>query len=186
MPLKDPEARKAYAREYAKSKPAYARVKAWRKENPEKHAAHNAAYAVAHPDKAKARQQKYLEKHAEEILIKDRNVSSQYRARHPERVAAAKKTYAQRNKGKINAAVAKRNAAKLNQTPVWLTEDELWMVDQAYELAVLRTNIFGFAWHVDHIIPLQGKTVAGLHTPYNLQVIPAKENLRKGNRLYYG
>jgi hypothetical protein len=54
------------------------------------------------------------------------------------------------------------------------------MMEQAYELAALRTRMFGFAWHVDHIIPLQGKIVSGLHTPYNLRVIPGVENVRKG------
>jgi len=42
--------------------------------------------------------------------------------------------------------------------------------------------MFGFSWHVDHIIPLQGKTVSGFHTPQNLRVIPGVDNLRKNNR----
>jgi hypothetical protein len=67
--------------------------------------------------------------------------------------------------------------------PKWITADDRWMIEQAYELAALRTKIFGFSWHVDHIAPLQGKTVSGLHVPTNLQVIPAVDNIRKGNRV---
>ena len=51
-----------------------------------------------------------------------------------------------------------------------------------FDLAVKRSIMTGIKWHVDHIIPLQGKLVSGLHTVENLQVIPAKINMRKGNR----
>jgi hypothetical protein len=51
----------------------------------------------------------------------------------------------------------KRRAAKIQRTPAWLTEDDHWIIEEAYELATLRTKLFGFPWHVDHIIPLQGK-----------------------------
>lgn len=85
------------------------------------------------------------------------------------------------NKDKMQAADGRRRASKMQRTPLWLTADDLWMIGQAYELAALRTKLFGFGWHVDHIIPLQGKRVSGLHTPNNLQVIPAQDNMRKSN-----
>jgi len=67
------------------------------------------------------------------------------------------------------------------RTPMWLTVDDHWVMQEAYALAALRTKVFGFVWHVDHIIPLQGDRVSGLHTPENLQVIPWRENIRKAN-----
>jgi hypothetical protein len=94
-----------------------------------------------------------------------------------QRVAEWKK----QNVAKVNANCMKRHAQKLNATPSWLTEDDHWLIEEAYDLAKLRTKMFGFVWHVDHVIPLRGKTVCGLHVPINLQVIPATENCSKRN-----
>ena len=84
---------------------------------------------------------------------------------------------------KVRAGDAKRHAAKMQRTPKWLTDDDFWVMEQAYELAALRTKVFGFSWHVDHVIPLQGTEVSGLHVPQNLQVIPWIDNVRKANKL---
>jgi len=89
-----------------------------------------------------------------------------------------------KNKAKWNARNAKRRAAKLQRTPEWLTDDHLWMIEEVYELAQLRSKVTGVDHHVDHVVPLRGKTVSGLHVPWNLQVIPWYENLSKSNGLY--
>ena len=104
-------------------------------------------------------------------------------AKNPEKVKLYAKRVKQAHKGKINFHTAKRRYAKLQRTPHWLTEDDHWMIEEAYSLAALRTKMFGVSWHVDHVIPLQGKNVSGLHVPINLQVIPGVENIRKGNRM---
>lgn len=98
-----------------------------------------------------------------------------------EKVRLYAKRVKQNNKGKVNADTAQRRYAKLKRTPAWLTVDDRWLIEQAYELAALRTKMCGFQWHVDHIIPLQGRVVSGLHVPNNLQVIPWIDNVVKAN-----
>jgi len=95
---------------------------------------------------------------------------------------ASNRAFKKANPEKINAATVKRRLAKISRTPKWVTSEEHWLIEQAYELAQLRTKVFGFSWHVDHIIPLQGKHVSGLHVPTNLQVIPWRDNVSKANK----
>ena len=104
-----------------------------------------------------------------------------WRESNPERTAAMYRDWADRNRDKVNAKWMARYAAKKKRTPSWLTEDELWMIEQVYDIAVKRTSMLGMDFHVDHIVPLQGKTVSGLHVPWNLQVLPAKLNQQKSN-----
>ena len=51
---------------------------------------------------------------------------------------------------------------------------------EAHELRKLRNKLTGLEWHVDHVLPLRGKDICGLHIWSNLQVIPKIVNLRKG------
>lgn len=104
-----------------------------------------------------------------------------WREQNSERIAVTYRDWANRNRDKVNAKWMKRQAEKKNRTPDWLTDDELWMIEQAYDIASIRSKCLGIKFHVDHIVPLQGKTVSGLHVPWNLQVIPAKLNQQKSN-----
>ena len=92
------------------------------------------------------------------------------------------RVYQKANPAKYAAGAAKHRAIKLKRTPVWVNKEDLWLIKQAYELAALRTKVFGFKWHVDHVIPLQGKLVSGFHVPTNLRVIPAFDNMSKHNK----
>lgn len=55
-------------------------------------------------------------------------------------------------------------------------------INELYAKAKAMTERTGVAHSVDHIIPLQGELVSGLHVHYNLRVITKVENSRKGNR----
>lgn len=53
---------------------------------------------------------------------------------------------------------------------------------EAIDLRKKREQSTGIKWHIDHVIPLNGRNVCGLHVWSNLAVIPAKVNLSKGNK----
>lgn len=67
-------------------------------------------------------------------------------------------------------------------TPKWLSVEQVNEMKKLYLLAKLKSLNEGKQWQVDHIIPLQGSTVSGLHVPWNLQIILKRDNVRKGNR----
>ena len=87
------------------------------------------------------------------------------------------------NPGKVNANAAKRRAAKLQRTPKWLTKEDFKKIEAIYKLASTIQKLTSILYDVDHIIPLQGKAVSGLHVPWNLQIITKEENVKKKNKL---
>lgn len=76
-----------------------------------------------------------------------------------------------------------RNKQVARAKPAWLTEEHEFMLEEIYELRDLRSELTGVVHHVDHIVPLRGQNCCGLHVPWNLQVIPAVDNLSKSNRI---
>ena len=104
-----------------------------------------------------------------------------WRTKNKEHQLAYGKAYRESNKTRYNFLCQKRKIDQLKRTPSWLTDDDFWVIEQAYELAALRTKMLGVEFHVDHIIPLRGKRVSGLHVPQNLRVVTWLENQRKTN-----
>ena len=82
------------------------------------------------------------------------------------------KRWYENNRSKQLAKSSMEKAAKLQRIPPWAD------LDAIKEFYINRPE----GYHVDHIVPLRGKKVSGLHTLENLQYLPAKENLSKGNR----
>jgi len=140
---------------------------------------------TAFKKKQAVHQKKYRERLAGEKLFvyrkKDRERSSAYRQANREKVLASQKEYYQRNIHKYRAYWAKRRASLREATPSWLTKKHIAEIDLIYAQARDCEVVSGEPYHVDHIVPLQGKNICGLHVPWNLQVLPADVNLSKGN-----
>lgn len=78
--------------------------------------------------------------------------------------------------GKYTARSVLKYVMKIHRAPSWLTAADLLEMEEIYKTAKQ------LGLHVDHILPLKGKTVSGLHVPSNLQMIPAALNMAKGNK----
>lgn len=167
-----------YRKENAEQITKYMRQ--WYKKNRERVIARSKAYQ-AKPDRKKAdqhRQEKRYRVHRETIRAKQnaRNATPEgklkQKARYLKHYGANPSYYA----AKSLAGRVKRRTAKLP----WVRYEDLkpW-----YEMAKDLSIRTGVRHVVDHIVPLKHKDVCGLHVPWNLQVIPELDNLRKHNRL---
>ena len=137
------------------------------KENKERILKRNKNWSSKNKEKHKALQRSWEAKNKENRRIKQNN-------RRKERYRKAPH--------KICEYVSRRNAKKIKAMPSWLNEDHKWMIKEIYELSSLRSKATKVKHHVDHIVPLNGKNVCGLHVPWNLQVLTASENCAKGNK----
>lgn len=106
--------------------------------------------------------------------------SAAWQAAHPEKSKRLAKELRQRYPEREVARVQRRNAAKIRAIPAWA---DMAAIARHYLNARYLTEVTGCQHHVDHIIPLRGKTVCGLHVENNLRAVPHYLNARKGNKL---
>jgi hypothetical protein len=168
-------------------------LQVWRAKNPEKVAATNKKYdeknrdkrseyakqyRKANPEKVRALFDSWAERNPEKIRGYMQKASKAWHERNPDYLS----NFYKANKERYVAARARRRAAQDSATPTWLTAIDKAMIQEMYDVSEARFIQTGVKHHVDHIVPINGKNVAGMHVPWNLQVITAHENLSKGWR----
>jgi hypothetical protein len=154
----------------------------WRQSNPEQnrqiqhtnYVNNKEQYALYDKTRREANIEMYLER------------ERRYYDNNKDKRAAKTKSWRQRNPHMVTSLAARRRAAKKQRTPDWLTKDQMGDMDFMYELSTILTRTTGVQHHVDHIVPLRNKYVSGLHVPWNLQVLPAIDNLKKTNHFTPG
>jgi 5-methylcytosine-specific restriction endonuclease McrA len=87
------------------------------------------------------------------------------------------------NKVQVRADTKARRRKHRDATPKWLSRRQKSEIRQLYQIAITMTQTTGEQYVVDHIVPLRGDSVCGLHVPWNLRVITQDENLKKSNKL---
>ena len=100
---------------------------------------------------------------------------------NPEKVKAMHLRANRANPGRRNLWTANYRSAKDLRTPSWLNAGHTLEFESIYGYCASLRKC-GLDYHVDHVVPLRGTTVSGLHVPWNLQVIPGSDNTQKGNR----
>jgi 5-methylcytosine-specific restriction endonuclease McrA len=109
--------------------------------------------------------------------------TAEWQRKNPEKFIIIKNRWIGNNKHKIVFYANKRRTAKLNAAPSWLTEKQYKEIEEFYVLAKELQWLSEEPLHVDHIVPLQGENVSGLHVPWNLQILPRSMNSSKGNKV---
>lgn len=134
-------------------------------------------WALANPDKIRNISKRMYRKNKDVVDQRTR----QWQARNRDKVRASRRKNRINNPQKEVESRLKRKYGRKFATPRWLSRDD-WHAMRLTYLEARKLTAEGNPHQVDHIVPIQGRDVCGLHVPANLAVIPALDNQRKGNR----
>jgi len=153
------------------------KARVWRKENKEQTRLAQKAYREANPGTLKARKLKYRL----ENLEAEKRRNKAYRKANLDKISLANKAWRKANPEKVSAYSQARKAARRGATPAWAkTKKGKAEIREIYQDSRIKSDYSGKQHHVDHVIPLQGKIVTGLHCADNLRISRAYNNMTKG------
>jgi len=135
---------------------------------------------------AKRRRPNWHKEHYAKLMAKNPNIWKEKYAADPDSQKARCAKWYKKNKHVATARLARRRAVLRNAAPGWLTKEDHKAIRRVYKQAAEMTKLTGIPHEVDHIYPLKGETMCGLHVPSNLRVITTFDNRSKGNRLSQG
>jgi len=115
-------------------------------------------------------------------LEKYKESRAEYYAKNSEKIKARIAANRIKNLDKDREKSARKYAEKLQRT-IPLNQIQKSAIKNIYSFADWVSKKTGERHHVDHIVPLKGKNMSGLHVPWNLRVISQKENLMKKNKV---
>ncbi len=146
--------------------------------NKEAYLARSKAQRLADPTASK----KYMKEYSVKNRTRLQEQKASWVAANAELNRRYKQKYATNNPGKVNANARKYKASKAKRTPPWLSKEQLREIEQFYVIAKDLSWLSLEPLEVDHIVPLRGKIVSGLHVPWNLQILPKSDNEKKRNK----
>lgn len=117
----------------------------------------------------------------EKYKEKTRKKRAQNPDRYKEIVNKSNKKRYYENYAQERARLNNLSASRRSAVPKWLTAIQKAMIQEFYDLAKARETQTGVKYHVDHIIPINGENICGLHVPWNLQILTASDNCSKKN-----
>jgi len=170
------------------------RSREWAAANRERKSNYDKNYRLNNVDRLSLHSKIWREENREMLSIKrkiyaafnkEKIVESRkaFYARNRDRLIKAACDFKKENRGLYNFYGAKRKQRIKDATPKWLSQKQLEDIKDFYIAATVISTTCGESYQVDHIIPICGENVCGLHVPWNLQILTASENASKGNRL---
>lgn len=141
--------------------------------------ARNNQWHAENSQRAKENHAKWSKHNAAHVSSYNKRV----RETNPTRHSLNYRRWARENSAYLATKQNMRRLSNMRATPSWLSPIDMARMEEFYEISAAKSMQTGIPYEVDHIVPLKGETVCGLHVPWNFQLLTAPENASKKNKL---